>query len=232
MLRGFLLSLTSPVGAICPKCMHEFVSTSSPWPVIRGIPLWFSSTESTCNAGDMPYNPWVGKIIWKRKWQPTPVFLPGESHGQRSLAAYSPWGCKESNVTGRLRPYNTPRSNDQSLIFNKVLRGTWGKIWIYIQSNLHLLFKMLIFFFFFRMSSNPVQTWPGISTQHLEFLHGIWRKASALESLDGFPPWNPDPRNQRKSFPFLLRAHLILLPQDNFQGNIHICPFPFLPLIV
>ena len=36
---------------------------------------------------------------WRRKWQPTPVFLPGESHGQRSLAGYSPWGRKESDVT-------------------------------------------------------------------------------------------------------------------------------------
>ena len=47
-------------------------------------------------------DPWVGKISWKRKWQPTPVFLPGEFHGQRSLAGYSPWGHKESGMTQRL----------------------------------------------------------------------------------------------------------------------------------
>ena len=40
--------------------------------------------------------PWVGKILWRRKWQPTPVFLPGKSHGWRSLAG-SPWGPKESD---------------------------------------------------------------------------------------------------------------------------------------
>ena len=39
------------------------------------------------------------KIPWRREWQPTPVFLPGEFHGQRSLAGYSPWGCKESDMT-------------------------------------------------------------------------------------------------------------------------------------
>ena len=39
---------------------------------------------------------------WRRKWQPTPVFLPGESHGQRSLVGYSPWGRKESDMTERL----------------------------------------------------------------------------------------------------------------------------------
>ena len=53
------------------------------------------------NAGDMRlgFDPWVRKIPWSRAWQPTPVFLPGESHGQRSLAGYSPWGHKESDVT-------------------------------------------------------------------------------------------------------------------------------------
>ena len=43
--------------------------------------------------------PWVGKIPWRRKWQPTPVFLTGESHGWRSLVGYSPQGCKELDTT-------------------------------------------------------------------------------------------------------------------------------------
>ena len=47
-------------------------------------------------------DPWVGKISWRRKWQPTPVFLPGESQGRRSLVGYSPWGRKESDRTERL----------------------------------------------------------------------------------------------------------------------------------
>ena len=56
------------------------------------------------NAGDMRlgFDPWVGKIPWRRAWQPTPVFLPGESHGQRSLVGYSPQGRKESDTTERL----------------------------------------------------------------------------------------------------------------------------------
>ena len=46
------------------------------------------------NAGDIRrrFDPWVGKIPWRRAWQPTPVFLPGESHGQRSLVGCRPWG--------------------------------------------------------------------------------------------------------------------------------------------
>jgi len=50
-------------------------------------------------AGDAGFNSCVRKIHWRRKWQPTPVFLPGKTHSQRSLAGYSPWGCKESNMT-------------------------------------------------------------------------------------------------------------------------------------
>ena len=48
------------------------------------------------------FDPWVGMIPWRREWQPTPVSLPGESHGQRSLAGYSPWGCKKLDTTERL----------------------------------------------------------------------------------------------------------------------------------
>ena len=48
----------------------------------------FSGKESLCRRGG--FNPWVGKILWRRKWQPPPVFLPGRAHGQKSLAGYSP----------------------------------------------------------------------------------------------------------------------------------------------
>ena len=48
------------------------------------------------------FNTWVRKIPWRREWQPTPVFLPGESHGQRSLVGYTLCGCKELDMTERL----------------------------------------------------------------------------------------------------------------------------------
>ena len=63
-----------------------------------GLPRWLSGKESTCQCRryrKCGFNPWVWKIPWRRKWQPTPVFLPGESHGQRSLAGYSPRGLKK-----------------------------------------------------------------------------------------------------------------------------------------
>ena len=50
------------------------------------------------------FHPWVREIPWRRKWQPTPVVLPGKSHGQRSLVGYSPWCHKELDMTERLSP--------------------------------------------------------------------------------------------------------------------------------
>ena len=47
----------------------------------------------------LQFDPWVGKIPWRRALQPTPVYLPGKSHGERRQASYSPWGHKESDTT-------------------------------------------------------------------------------------------------------------------------------------
>ena len=57
-----------------------------------------SGKESTCQCRthkSCGFDPWVGKIPWRKAWQPTLVFLPGESLGQMSLVGYSPWGCKD-----------------------------------------------------------------------------------------------------------------------------------------
>ena len=61
----------------------------------NGLPKWCSGKESTCQCKRHRLNPWVKKIPWRRKWQPTLVFLLGKSHGQRSLEGYSPWSHKE-----------------------------------------------------------------------------------------------------------------------------------------
>ena len=63
------------------------------------VPRWLSGKESACQCRRHEFNPWVGKMPWSRKWQPTPVFLPGKSHGQRSLVDYSPPGHGESDTT-------------------------------------------------------------------------------------------------------------------------------------
>ena len=62
---------------------------------IRGFPVGSVVKNPSANVGDS-FNPWVGKIPWRREWPPTPEFLPGEFHGQRSLVSYSPWGCRRA----------------------------------------------------------------------------------------------------------------------------------------
>ena len=52
------------------------------------------------------FNPWVRKSPWRREWLLTPIFFPGEFHGQRSLVGYNPWGCKESDTTEQLTLIN------------------------------------------------------------------------------------------------------------------------------
>ena len=69
-------------------------------PTTKYFPVGSDSKRSAYNVGDPEFNPWIGKISWRRKWQPTPVFLPGKSHG-RSLVGYSPWDRKESDTTER-----------------------------------------------------------------------------------------------------------------------------------
>ena len=61
-----------------------------------------NSKETGCNAGDLGSIPGWGRSPWRRKWQPTPVLLPGEFHGQRNLAGYSQQGCKELDTTEQL----------------------------------------------------------------------------------------------------------------------------------
>ena len=75
-------------------CNYVFVAT--------GFPGGTSGKEPACQCRgwkSLGFDPWVGKIPWRRAWQPTLVFLPGESHGQRSLVGYSPWGLTESDTT-------------------------------------------------------------------------------------------------------------------------------------
>ena len=67
----------------------------------KGSPGGTSGKEPACQCRRQRcrFEPWVRKIPWRRAWQPTPVFLPGESHGQRSLVGHSPHGHQESDMT-------------------------------------------------------------------------------------------------------------------------------------
>ena len=73
-----------------------------------------SGKESICQCRRYKrhrFDPWVGKTLWGRKWQPTPVFLPRESYGQKSLMGYSPWSCKELDMTEQISMYTNTQTN-------------------------------------------------------------------------------------------------------------------------
>ena len=99
--------LTIPlcVYMVFPLSIDSFTEVSLAYASWLGFPGGTNGKDPTCKCrrrNRCRFDPWVGKIPWRREQQPTPVFLPGESHGQRSLVSYSPRGCKESDTTEQL----------------------------------------------------------------------------------------------------------------------------------
>jgi len=132
MFQGLSPShLSLPVASVCPQTGKLWGQPDSPLPnhsqrealkELSSGSAWWLRRERICLQGGRPgFDPWVGKIPWrKRTWQPTPVFLAGESHGQRILVGYSPGGHKQLDTTERLTLSlfqgqggdGTPRSNE------------------------------------------------------------------------------------------------------------------------
>ena len=78
----------------------DYLPQSVPFTQIVFFGLYLVAKYMPANAIDEGgFNPWVEKIRWRRKWQLTPVLLPGKSHGQSILVGYSPWGHKQSDTT-------------------------------------------------------------------------------------------------------------------------------------
>ena len=106
-----------------------------------GFPAGSSGKESTCRCRRCKrcgFEPWVGRISWRRWWQPTPVTLPGECHGQRSLAGYSPWGAKRQ--TSPSDSAHTHSAHTFHLCYKSFLSvGTYGicdaLIWLGLMSS-------------------------------------------------------------------------------------------------
>ena len=84
----------------CPQSLPA----SESFPMSQLFTWGGQSIGVSASASVLPMNTqdWVRKIPWGKKWQPTPIFLPGKFHGQRSLVGYSPWGHKESDMTEQL----------------------------------------------------------------------------------------------------------------------------------
>ena len=89
-----------PLSLASPALAGRFFTTRATWSLatvaqtVKNLPAMWETR----------FDPWVRKIPWRREWLSIPVFLPGESHGQRSLAGYSPWGGKDLDMTEQLTP--------------------------------------------------------------------------------------------------------------------------------
>ena len=102
-------------------CLTEFWRVSNEISPIANtkheLPWWLSGKESACECRRCGFNPWVRRTPWRRKWQPTLVFLPGKPHRQRNLGAKQSLGSKRSDVTQR------PNSNNEKRQMSQFLEG-------------------------------------------------------------------------------------------------------------
>ena len=106
------------------------------------------------------FDPWVGKIPWRGKWQPTPVSLPEKSHGQRSLASYSLWGHKESDMAERL---STPQiMNRQAKVGDLSYKKEYKQAWNKIEMILHHYKEDLLWYSHFPCHSPLIELVPPI----------------------------------------------------------------------
>ena len=96
------------------------------WKNIRGFPGSLDGKESACNAVDLGSIPGVGRFPWRREWQHTPVLLPGEFCGQRSLGGYSPWDRKESDSTNPVATANSQYLSLNKMDVLKIRFKSWG----------------------------------------------------------------------------------------------------------
>ena len=103
-----------------------------------GLPRWLSGKESSCQCRRCGFDPWVLKVPWRGKWQPTPVFLPGKLHGQRSLAGYSPWGYK------RVGHDLVTKQRQQSVLV--YYHGDALECTVYLSSLIFVAFRKMKFF--------------------------------------------------------------------------------------
>ena len=89
---------TGPSGKSPTILLHVAIQLSQVGQWLKNLPA---------NVRRCRYDPWVGKIPWRRKWQPTPVSLAGKSHRQRNMVRFSPWGHKELDITEHMYPLYT-----------------------------------------------------------------------------------------------------------------------------
>ena len=159
-----------------------------------------SDSKASEQRGGPGFDPWVGKIPWKRKWQLTPVLLSGKSHGRRSLAGYSPWGRKESDTTEWLhflsffQGTKIPHATEQlSLCTLESTCHNWrvrGSHWKILQPNK--------FFFFLSNTVFVILSWYSCI---FKYSHQLNTWVASLLTLRGHAPFSLVCKGQERREP-------------------------------
>ena len=126
------------------------------------------------------FNPWLRKILWRRAWQPTPVFLPGEFHGQRSLVGYIPRGHKESDVTESLALSLSPHWD--SILSEFDVRHQWVIVVCYPFSRQRVWLSD--FYPYDYLTSIYMTVWLSLTSNRGTVLRASWEPACWVIILD------------------------------------------------
>ena len=105
------------------------------------LPRWLNGKESICKCRRCRFNPWVRKITWRRKLQPTPVFSPGKSPGQKSLEAYSTW-CHKRVRHDRVAKQQQEQSFDIPTTWS-LLQKLWVFFLVFFFKGISILFSIV-----------------------------------------------------------------------------------------
>ena len=164
------------------------------------LPPWWLRWYRMCLQYRRPkFDPWVRKIPWGREWQPTLVFLPGDSHGQRSLVGYSPWVCKESDTNEQL-----PQ------ISNTYLLTEW--INIIAKINTRWLVTVITWHLYASYARDDSESWSLQSTYTSPSLYTFGIMEDALQHLTHFQnPVTPSLAHYCSNF------HI---PRQRYQPNL------------
>ena len=160
-----------------------------------GLPWWFRHWRICLQCGRLRFDSWVGKIPWRRKWQPTPVFLPRESHGQRSLAGYSPRGSQ------RVR-HDRAANTFTFHCFSSIREDISWQLKLIVKQGTRCL---------------DMPPWePPIREQqtylHLPRLRGLWRVCPAWDEMGLHSPW-------RKAHVQGKKSRCLSLKQSNYSST-------------
>ena len=159
----FLLAWLTSINFYCQSTQAPFL-----------LPRWLGGKESACQCRKCRFDSWSGKILCRRKWQPTSVFLPGNFHGQRSLAGYSPWGRRVGHDWSDLahicaikcllvKKERETKGNGKAKSSHTLL-----SLFFHSESKLHLLLSLTLLY-------------NGILANRLRFQHAWWNKGHRVQ---------------------------------------------------